>query len=120
MLPNIQRGYLSVKRCHKNNSKRIKRIMEEEGSDSKGTSPDVGADALTRGQGRWVANVSSLASMRSSSPHPSVDVPAVPDSQNLHRFRLIINVIEHPDVTNPYPPGPGTKLHAPFWSRDMG
>lgn len=28
MLPNIQRGYLSVKRCHEDNSKGVKRLIE--------------------------------------------------------------------------------------------
>lgn len=78
-----------------------------EESDSEGTSPDVGTDPLPGVRSvrllGLAPNTSNLTSMRSSSLHRPVDVPVVLDYQDLHRFRLVVNVVERPDVTNPGP-----------------
>ena len=49
-----------------------------------------------------------------------VDVPSVLDPQDFHRSRLVVNVVEHPDLTNSHSPGPGTQLHTPFGSWVVG
>lgn len=58
----------------------------------------------------------SLSISSASTLQPPADIPPVLNPQDLHRLRLVVNVIKRPDATNPYPPCPRAELYAPFGS----
>jgi hypothetical protein len=48
-----------------------------------------------------------------------VDIPPALDSQDLHRSRSIVNIIEYPELTHPDPPSSRAELEAPLGPGSM-